>query len=106
MPLVRGRDASRGIRGGRGRSRGFRGRSGRGGISVPVEHLEDEAETESEARSAVVSLSLTKLFGMKKTHKFSVNYVLNKLELETAAMVQCQQEDITSSRKSSFLRQV
>ena len=52
------------------------------------------------------SLSLTKLFGMKKTHKFSVNYVLNKLELETAAMVQCQQEDITSSRKSSFLRQV
>jgi hypothetical protein len=53
-PLVRGRDASRGIRGGRGRSRGFRGRSGRGGISVPVEHLEDEAETESEARSAVV----------------------------------------------------
>lgn len=27
-------------------------------------------------------LGLTKLFGMKKTHKFSVNYVLNKLELE------------------------
>jgi hypothetical protein len=53
-PLVRGRDASRGICGGRGRSRGFRGRSGRGGIYVPVEHLEDEAETESEARSAVV----------------------------------------------------
>ena len=53
-PLVRGRDASRGICGGRGRSKGFRGKSGRGGISVPVEHLEDEAETESEARLAVV----------------------------------------------------
>jgi hypothetical protein len=51
-------------------------------------------------------LGLTKFIGMKKTHKFSANYVLNKLELETATMVQCQQEDITSSRKSSFLRQV
>ena len=50
-PLVRGRDASRGISRGRGRFRGFRGS---GGISVPVEHLEDEAETESEARLAVV----------------------------------------------------
>jgi hypothetical protein len=53
-PLVCGRDAYRGIRGGRGRSRGFRGGSGRGGISAPLESLEDEAETESEARSAVV----------------------------------------------------
>jgi hypothetical protein len=30
-PLVHGRDATRGIRGGRGRSRGFGGGSGRGG---------------------------------------------------------------------------
>jgi hypothetical protein len=53
-PLVRGRDASRGIRGERGRSRGFRGGTGHGGVSIPIESLEDEVETDSEARSAMV----------------------------------------------------